>query len=418
MDGTHLHDVAIIGAGIGGLTLALALDRVGIRARVFEAAPELLPLGVGLNLLPHAVRALSSLGLERRIVAAGIETREYVFYTRAGQLVYTEPRGRHAGYDWPQVSIHRGDLHAVLLAAVSERLGPKAVSLDHKCVAVDQTDTEAVVGFENGREARAAVVIACDGIHSVARSTFHPEAAGMRYEGTTQYRGVTRWRPFLSGASMAYLGTNALGKLVVYPIRNDIDGRGTQLINWVIEVDAPDKHISRDWNRKADVDDFIAGFLNCTFDWLDIPAMLRAADEIYEYPMVDQDPLPFWTKGRITLLGDAAHPMMPRGSNGAAQAILDAITLAGLLASSADPREALKAYEAERLPATSGVVLANRGMSPDAILNVIEERTHGRPFEKIEDVISHAELVDWQERYKAVAGFTASSLRNDEPVLP
>ena len=418
MSDAHQHDVVIIGAGIGGLTFALALEQVGIRARLYEAAPELLPLGVGLNLLPHAVRVLSSLGLEERLVAAGIPTQEYVFYTRAGQLVYTEPRGLHAGYDWPQVSIHRGDLHAVLLAAVTERLGPDAIRLNHKCVEVEQDDSQVIARFEDGGEARGSVLIACDGVHSVARALFHPTAAVPRYEGTTQYRGVTRWPRFLTGASMAYLGTNARGKLVVYPIRDDIDGKGTQLINWVIELEEADKHINRDWTRKAKVEDFIAGFENCAFDWLDIPAMLRAADEIYEYPMVDQDPLSFWSRGRISLLGDAAHPMMPRGSNGAAQAIIDAVTLAGLLAGAADASAALKAYEAERLPATSSVVIANRGMSPDAILNVIEERTEGLPFDRIEDVISHDELVDWQERYKAVAGFAASSLRKDEAVAP
>lgn len=412
MGDAHRHDVVIIGAGIGGLTFALALERVGIRAQIFEAAPELLPLGVGLNLLPHAVRELSLLGLEDRLLAAGIETRDYVFYTRAGQLVYAEPRGRAAGYNWPQISIHRGDLHAVLLDAVRERLGAHAVQLNHKCVAVDQNDKQVFAVFDGQAEARGTVLIACDGIHSIARGQFHPSAAKLRYEGTTQYRGVTRWPPFLSGASMAYLGTNALGKLVVYPIRKNIDADGSQLINWVIEVEAPDRKINRDWTRKAAVEDFIAGFENCAFDWLDIPAMLRAADEIYEYPMVDQDPLPFWTQGRISLLGDAAHPMMPRGSNGAAQAIIDATTLAGLLAEARDPRPALARYEQQRLAATSGVVMANRGMSPDAILNVIEERTKGRPFDRIEDVISHAELVEWQDRYKAVAGFSASTLKD------
>lgn len=404
-------DVIIIGAGIGGLTFALALERVGIRAKIYEAAPKLLPLGVGLNLLPHAVRELSSLGLQERLVAAGIQTQEYVFFTRAGQLVYTEPRGIWAGYDWPQVSIHRGDLHSVLLDAVSERLGPDAIHLNHKCVSVDQSDGHAIVAFENGREVRGDVVVACDGIHSIARRALHPAVAVPRYEGTTQYRGVTCWPSFLSGASMAYLGTNALGKLVVYPIRNNIDPQGRQLINWVIEVEAADTKMNADWTRKAKVEDFIAGFERCNFDWLDIPAMLRAAVEIYEYPMVDQDPLPFWTRGRLTLLGDAAHPMMPRGSNGAAQAIIDATTLAQLLAHTADPQEAFQEYERVRLPATSGVVIANRGMSPDAILNVIEERTQGRPFKRIEDVISHAELVEWQEKYKEVAGFTARQLR-------
>lgn len=239
----------------------------------------------------------------------------------------------------------------------------------------------------------------------------HPEGARLRYEGTTQYRGVTKHRPFHGGASMAYLGTNEHGKLVVYPIRNNVDADANQLLNWVIEVQRPTEHMQRDWTQRARVEDFISGFENCQFDWLNVPELLRGADEVYEYPMVDQDPLPFWTNGRLTLLGDAAHPMMPRGSNGAAQAIIDATTLAALLSSSSDPRDALKKYENERLAATSGVVIANRGMSPDAILNVIEERTGGKPFVNIEDVISREELVEWQDRYKALAGFAARDLQ-------
>jgi 2-polyprenyl-6-methoxyphenol hydroxylase-like FAD-dependent oxidoreductase len=411
MPGGHQHDVVIAGAGIGGLTLALALHAQGLSPRIYEAASELRPLGVGLNLLPHAVRELSELGLEARLVAAGIATREYLFYTRAGQLVYSEPRGKDAGYGWPQVSIHRGDLHEILLEAVLERLGSDAVSLDHKCVGFTQDEGRAAARFEAKPDAEGSVLVACDGIHSAVRAQMHPQGAALRYEGTTQYRGVTSWRPFHGGASMAYLGTNTHGKLVLYPIRNDIDGQGSQLLNWVIEVQRPAGSVVRDWTRKAHVDDFIDGFEYCKFEWLDIPALLRGAKEVYEYPMVDQDPLPFWTEGRVTLLGDAAHPMMPRGSNGAAQAIIDATTLAKLLSESADPRRALKAYEDQRLAATSSVVIANRGISPDAILNVIEARTGGKPFENIGDVISHAELVEWQERYKAVAGFAARDLQ-------
>lgn len=410
MRGGGEPEVVIVGAGIGGLTFALALHQRGLKPRIYEAAPELKALGVGLNLLPHAVRELSQLGLEASLAAAGVATREYLFYTRAGQLVYSEPRGLDAGYPWPQISIHRGDLHAILLEAVLQRLGPQALSLNRKCVGVAQDEDRASARFEAGPDARGDVLVACDGIHSAARIQMHPDGAALRYEGTTQYRGVTRWPPFHSGASMAYLGTNQHGKLVLYPIRDHIDDQGRQLLNWVVEVKRPMEHLGRDWTQRAQVDDFIAGFETCRFDWLDIPAVLRAADEIYEYPMVDQDPLPFWTQGRITLLGDAAHPMMPRGSNGAAQAIIDATTLAELLAASPDPRQALKRYEDQRLAATSGVVMANRGMSPDAILNVIEERTGGRRFDNIDDVISREELIDWQERYKALAEFAARDL--------
>ncbi len=411
MQGNYQHDVVIVGAGIGGLTFALALHAHGMKPQIYEAAPELKALGVGLNLLPHAVRQLSDLGLEEKLVAAGVVTREYLFYTRAGQLVYSEPRGTDAGYGWPQISINRGDLHAILMQAVMERLGTDAISLNHKCIGVAQDDNSATAEFAEQPAAAGGVLVACDGIHSVARAQMHPAGAKLRYEGTTQYRGVTKHRPFHGGASMAYLGTNEHGKLVLYPIRNNIDSDGNQLLNWVIEVQRPTEHLQRDWTQRASVDDFIAGFENCRFDWLDVPELLRGAEEVYEYPMVDQDPLPFWTNGRLTLLGDAAHPMMPRGSNGAAQAIIDATTLANLLALSNDPRDALKSYEDQRLAATSGVVMANRGMSPDAILNVIEERTGGKPFEKIEDVISREELIEWQDRYKALAGFAARDLQ-------
>jgi 5-methylphenazine-1-carboxylate 1-monooxygenase len=410
------REVIIIGAGIGGLSLALALHQAGVPLRIYEAAPELKALGVGLNLLPHAIKALTGLGLQQKLSAKGIETGEYCFYTRHGQLIYREPRGRAAGYDWPQISIHRGDLHAVLLDAVKERLGPNAVVLGHKCVGLQQDAAGATVHFvdPNGvalPPTRGAVAIACDGVHSAARRQFHPAEAVPRYEGTTQYRGTTRWKPFLTGASMAYLGTYETGKLIIYPIRNDIDAAGRQLINWVIEVSRPNDRLLRDWNRKSRVEEFIGSFAHCRYDWLDIPAVLRANDAVYEYPMVDQDPLPFWTAGRITLLGDAAHPMMPRGSNGAAQAIIDATTLAALLAGGTDWPAALAEYEAMRLQATANVVLANRGIAPDAIIRVVEERTGGKPFERIEDVISREELVQWQERYRKVAGFAADDLK-------
>ncbi len=411
MQGGQDHDVVVVGAGIGGLTLALALHARGIKARVYEAAAELKALGVGLNLLPHAVRHLSDLGLENKLASAGIVTREYLFYTRAGQLVYSEPRGTDAGYGWPQISIHRGDLHGILLAAVIERLGTEAIYLGHRCIGVDQSDDSAQAMFAERPSAAGDVLVACDGIHSVARAQMHPDGSKLRYEGTTQYRGVTKHQPFHGGASMAYLGTNEHGKLVLYPIRDKVDTNGSQLLNWVIEVQRTEQPQQRDWTKRAHVDDFIAGFEKCQFDWMDIPGLLRGAEEVYEYPMVDQDPLSFWTAGRITLLGDAAHPMMPRGSNGAAQSIIDATTLAELLASAKDPRDALKQYQDKRLAATSGVVMANRGMSPDAILNVIEQRTGGAPFDKIEDVISREELVEWQDRYKEVAGFASRDLQ-------
>ncbi|MFM0074434.1 flavin-dependent oxidoreductase [Paraburkholderia sediminicola] len=411
----RMEEVIIVGGGIGGLTLALALHKAGVQCRVFEAVPQLKPLGVGLNLLPHAMREMDSLGLKEALCAKGILTREYSFYTNHGQLVDHEPRGQFAGLDWPQVSIHRGDLHMTLYDAVCERLGADAVVLGQRCIGFDQHADGVTAHFEDAvdgsrlPDVSGKVLIACDGVHSAVREQFHPKEATPRYQGSTQWRGVTRWKPFQSGASMCYIGTFRTGKLITYPIRDDIDSEGHQLMNWVIEFARPEEQ-QRDWNRAGRLEDFVHLFEHCRFDWLDVPAMLRAADAVYEYPMVDQDPLSFWTRGRATLLGDAAHPMMPRGSNGAAQAIIDATTLAGLLTDSNDWPQALVEYERRRLKATSDVVLANREIAPDAILLVVDERTGGKPFNDIDEVISHEERKQWQLRYKQVAGFSADSL--------
>ena len=411
------REVAIIGGGIGGLTLALELHARGIPFRIYEAAPEFRPLGVGLNLLPHAIKALNALGLQEALLERGIETREYRFYTRHGQLVQSEERGRYAGYEWPQISIHRGDLHEVLVNAVLERGGPDSIRMGHRCVDVDQTGDHAIVKCVDAvtgeplPDATADVAIACDGVHSIVRTKFHPDEAVPRYEGTMNYRGTTRWKPFLTGQTMIYMGTTETGKLILYPIRDDIDAEGNQLINWVIELQRPSDMLLRDWNRTSDINEFIGNFEDCDFDFLNIPALMRAADHVFEYPMCDQEPLNFWTVGRITLLGDAAHPMMPRGSNGAAQAILDAEVLSDLLAKREDWPAALKDYEKIRLGATSSVVLANRDMAPDAILRVVDERTGGKPFANIDDVVSPEERDAWQSRYKQTVGFAVDQLK-------
>jgi 2-polyprenyl-6-methoxyphenol hydroxylase-like FAD-dependent oxidoreductase len=223
------------------------------------------------------------------------------------------------------------------------------------------------------------------------------------------WRGVSVWSPILTGASLIRAGWLTNGKMVIYPIRDSVDGKGRQLVNWVAELETP-VHAERDWNRKASVDDFIGAFEDWKFDWLDVPALIRGADSVLEFPMVDQDPLPWWTRGRVTLMGDAAHPMYPRGSNGAGQAILDAASLARHLAVASDPLAALKAYEAERLPKTTEVVLANRSNPPDAINREIWQRTGDRPFARIEDVISLDELTALSDGYKKIAGYDRTSL--------
>ena len=412
---TVSKEIIIAGGGIAGLTLALSLHKHGIPFKVFEAVTELKPLGVGLNLLPHAMKELTSLGLDVSLIERGIETKEVCFFTGHGQLVFTEARGRAAGYNWPQLSIHRGDLHKVLLDAVRERAGDEAIKLGHKCVKIEQDSDSVTAHFVDPTGAplpsvRGSLAISCEGVNSPTRVAMHPREAVPRYEGTTSYRGTTVWKPFLSGASMFYLGTREAGKLVMYPIRNNVDAEGRQLLNWVVEVARPGEDTSRDWNREADISEFISAFEHCKYDWLDIPAVLRAADKVYQYPLVDQDPLPFWSQGRVTLLGDAAHPMMPRGSNGASQAILDVACITSCLLTEADPVAAFKAYELARLEPTKRVVLANRDISPDAVLRLVESRTGGKRFDKIEDVISKEELASWQERYRQIAGFSVKEL--------
>ena len=264
--------------------------------------------------------------------------------------------------------------------------------------------------FRDRGKLTGKAVIACDGIHSVIRTQLYPHEGEPRYSGVNMWRGVTRWQPILSGASMLRAGWLKGGKLVHYPIRNQVDAQGRQLVNWLWEIETP-AHKRWDWNRTASVDDFIAGAADWKFDWLDVPAFFRAAEVVLEYPMVDKDPLPAWSFGRITLLGDAAHPMVPRGSNGAGQAIIDARSLAEKLAPGGDVAAALKAYEAERLAPTAAVVLENRRNPPDAILREIYERTGDRPFERIEAVISAEELEAISERYKGIAGYDKASLQ-------
>jgi len=377
---------------------------------VFESAPQIKALGVGINILPHACRVLSDLGLQDALAAVAVETAEAAFFNRFGQLIYREALGRRAGYRWPQFSIHRGDLHSVLLDAAKARLGEDRLHLGFHCEGVAQTEVEVSLRFKSQPPATGAAAIACDGIHSAIRRQLYPNEGEPRYSGVNMWRGVTRWKPILSGATMLRAGWLKGGKLVHYPIRNRIDAEGRQLVNWLWELETPD-YKRWDWNRPARVEDFIAGVADWKFDWLDVPAFFRAADVVLEYPMVDKDPLPAWSFGRVTLLGDAAHPMYPRGSNGAGQAILDAKALAEALDEDTDVARALKSYEEERLAPTANVVLENRRNPPDAILREIYERTGDRPFERIEAVISAEELKAISERYKVVAGHDRTSLQ-------
>jgi 2-polyprenyl-6-methoxyphenol hydroxylase-like FAD-dependent oxidoreductase len=409
-------DIAIIGAGIGGLTLALSLHAAGFSCRVYESAPEIKPLGVGINVLPHAVRELEHLGLLDALSQVGVTTKESAFYNAHGQFVYSEPAGRYAGYNWPQFSIHRGDLQGVLLQAVRERMGAGAVVTDHRCTGFAENGDTVTLSFEGAdgkahAPVHAALVVACDGIHSVIRKQLYPNDGAPRYSGVNMWRGSVVMKPFLSGATMVRAGWLSVGKMVIYPIRDNVDGKGNQLINWVAEIEA-DQPAKRDWTGRGKLEDFFPAFADWHFDWLDVAAMIKSTDTILEYPMVDQDPLPRWSFGRVTLLGDAAHPMVPRGSNGAGQAILDAPCLVEQLKKFGLTAEALTAYDQIRGKATGEVVLMNRKAPPDAILKTVHERTGGARFNAIEDVISADELAAISNSYKNVAGLNKDVLNN------
>src|SRR5260221_4330188 len=411
-----MDDVIIVGAGIGGLTLGLALQERGIPCRIFESAAEIRPIGVGINLLPHATKELAGLGLEPALAKVAIETRDATFFNRFGQLIYQEPLGRAAGYDHPQFSGHRGDLQMVLLDAFRARAGADRLNTNHHCIAVEQDETGVRIHFSNGpggpnrSTVSGRVAIACDGINSAIRKQFFPQEGEPRYSGVNMWRGVTRRKPILSGASMGRAGWLSHGKMVIYPIRHASGADALQLVNWVAELETP-VYRKRDWNRLGTIEDFIGAFADWHFDWLDVPAFIRAADSVLEFPMVDQDPLPRWSFGRVTLSGDAAHPMVPRGSNGAGQAILDARALSLALLGNGDPVAALAAYEKQRLEATTRIVLTNRTNPPDAILREVFQRTGHQPFGAIQRVIRREELAGLSEGYKRIAGYSKEALR-------
>ena len=401
-------NIAIVGGGIAGLSFALGLHKRGIDCDVFEAVTEIKEIGVGITLLPHAMRELAELGLQDALEAAGIENLESVFYTQHGQYVYKEARGRHAGYTLPEIGIHRGKLHRILFDAAVSRLGADKVHTGMRCSAFSQNDNGVQIEFSNAHtqtslKVQAQIAVACDGVNSVMRTQMHPQDA-LCFAGINTWRGVTVHPPILTGKSYLRIGTVEVGKMVIYPIIDNVDGKGNQLINWVAELQKPNAAMN-DWNRPGDPAVCAQIFKDWTFDFLNVPELILKADKVFEYPMVDKNALPFWTQGRVTLMGDAAHPMYPRGSNGSAQALIDARTLADQLAQHTDPKEALKAYEVLRLAPTAKVVETNRNVPPDFIIMKAQELSGGKPFRHIDDLITQDELRQISDHYKTVAGF-------------
>jgi 2-polyprenyl-6-methoxyphenol hydroxylase-like FAD-dependent oxidoreductase len=397
--------VLIVGGGVGGLTLALSLHKRGIPCTVFEAAAQIRPLGVGINTLPHAIRELAALGLLPALDAVAVRTRELRYLNRFGQEIWVEPRGAWAGHDAPQFSIHRGHLHEVLWQAARERLGAGALVTGARLAGFTQDGDGVTATFADGRTARGDVLVGADGIHSVLRAALHPEDGGIRWNGIQMWRGAVDWPAFEGGDTMIVAGDMA-EKLVLYPIAAG-STPGTRLTNWVVcaQIGDATKPPPRreDWSRPGSQAEVLPHVARFRIPFLDVEAMVRATPAFWEYPMCDRDPLPFWTQGRVTLLGDAAHPMYPVGSNGASQAVLDARCLAALLAGGDGPA-ALAAYEAERRPMTAGIVHSNRKGGPERVVDVVSERAPDG-FARIEDVIAHEELAAIAGGYARMAGF-------------
>ena len=416
--------IAVVGGGIGGMALALALVDAGLaQVDVYESAPIIRELGVGINVLPHAVRELTDLGLLDELRDVGVPTAEWILGSARGQRIWAEPRGLAAGYRWPQLSIHRGALLGVLHRAVLDRLGPARVHPGHHLAEFGQDGDGTVRAEFVDRQAGAPVgrieadlLVGCDGVHSAVRRALYPDEGPPRWNGTTMWRGVTPGEPFLSGRTMVAAGYPGRS-LVVYPISERRDERGRVYINWVANVRLTDGRAMppQDWGHTADVAEVLDLFADFHFDFLDLPALFRGVRAVYKYPMVDRDPLPRWDFGRVTLLGDAAHPMYPTGANGASQAILDARVLARELALQPSIAAAVAAYDAQRRPATAEVVRANREGGPMRPLRLVHERAPDG-FERIEDVLSHQELAEIAAAYKRAAGFDVEEL-NRRPTL-
>ena len=406
--------VIIAGAGIGGLTLALSLHQIGVEARVFETVDELRPLGVGINVQPHAIKELTALGLLPELDRIGLRTAEVGYFSSHGAKIWSEPRGIAAGYRWPQFSIHRGYLQFVLLAAARERMGDGAVRTAAAVTGWTEMADGVEVHLSTGETVTGDLFVAADGIHSTARATLYPDEGVPVWSRVLMWRGTTWGSSFLTGRSMAMVGCKAR-KFVCYPIAEQDD---RVLINWIADLMFPADHQWKreDWSRPGNAEDLLPDFGDWHFDWLDIPRVIREADQIFEWPMVDRDPLPRWSHGRMTLLGDAAHPMYPIGSNGASQGILDARVLAREIREKGASAAALEAYDAERRPKTAAIVLANRGDGPDKVLDIVQERAPDG-FAELDDVISRTELEEIALRYKATAGMDIEALNAAPSIL-
>jgi 5-methylphenazine-1-carboxylate 1-monooxygenase len=400
----------IVGGGIGGLTTALMLHARCIDCEIFEQADTVRELGVGINTLPHAIKELAQLGLLPRLDDVAIRTYELFYMNRDGQEIWREARGTDAGFEFPQFSIHRGRLQRVIYQAVRARLGESRIHSGHRLGSYTQDEAGISAHFfgrdgEHRCVVRGDVLIGADGIHSYVRETLYPNEGPARWNGSMLWRGATEWPKFLTGRSMVIAGGMA-GKLVIYPI-----AEGTRqerpLTNWAVLVKVAEAGVpprKEDWSRPGRFEDLMPHVQRFRIPFVDAKALIEATPEFWEYPMCDRDPLPRWSHGRVTLLGDAAHPMYPVGSNGASQAILDARCLADRLREADHPMQALWEYERERLPMTAQIVQSNRSGGPEGVIDAVEQRAPNG-FDNIDNVLSYEERKAIVRGYAAKAGF-------------
>ncbi|MGI3165371.1 flavin-dependent oxidoreductase [Pseudooceanicola sp. 200-1SW] len=399
--------IAIAGAGIGGLTAALCLHEQGFRPQVFEAVPEIRPLGVGINVMPHSAEVLHGLGLGPRLDAMAIRTRCIEYRTRFGHLIQSDPRSVEAGFPAPQYSVHRGELQFLLLEAVRERMGQDAVLQDKAVTGYEQGEAGVTVLFADGSRHETDLLIGAEGLRSKLRAQIHPDEGPLNYEGTMMFRGAVEMDQIGDGRTMVIAGNHDV-KFVTYPISEPLRQKGRALTNWVAEVRlSSPRHIQdADWTRGATTD-YVTPFRDFSMGDMDIARILEATETVTEFPMIDRDPLPFWTDGAVTLLGDAAHPMYPIGANGASQAIIDGRVLADCLAANPGPG-GLLAYEEIRRPVTASVVRMNRQGGPEQVLDIADARVSG-PEDRIEELITAEELEAVAASYRNVAGFQKKS---------
>lgn len=410
-------DIAIIGAGPAGLAAALRLHQRGFRPRIYEAVSELKPLGVGLDVKVYAAQELDELGLLDEFRSVSVEARESIFYNKYGQEIYAELCGTAAGYRYEQRFVHRGTLQMMLYRAVRERLGEDAVVQGARLTRYRNDGQQVVLDFAHldgsAATVRADLVVAADGINSVVRRQMHPDSADPVYSGITMWRGTTVMRPFRDGNTILHIGAPDISSMIVYPIADDFEGSGLTLVNWVVE--AVRHESDEDWTQTGSVDEILPYYDNCAIPFLDVQQMLRDAREVYLFPLIRHDPLASWIDGRVVLVGDAAHAMYPRGGNGACQSIVDGNVLAAKLASISDPDHAVRAFQDERLEAVNGIVMAHRGEGYEVIRRMVEERTGGKRFDDIEQVLPLAEADAIFSKYHAMVGQKRVGFAADEP---